>query len=460
MAASSSGAPRSAPGRGSELEALPHSGRAVLMTTSLTKLALISLAATSVEWYDFFLYGTAAALVFPTVFFAGTLSPSVALIASFSTFAVGFVARPVGAVVFGHFGDWQGRKSALVAALCLMGGATTLIGCLPAYTSAGALAPVLLVLLRFLQGLAIGGQWGGAMLLITENAPPARRGFYGSFAQVGVPVGLILANLAFLLTSAAMNSSTFVNWGWRIPFLLSVVVVGFALFVQRHVEDSEVFRRQKAEGTSTSPILEALRQYPSQIALAAGAFIAVNATFYVLVTFVIAYGSGANGLQIPRVTMLTAVLISAVLMSVALIAAGAWSDRVGRRIVYRLGCVLVGAWAFVLFPLVDTRSLLWIAVAISVGNAACALMYGPQAALSAELFATRVRYSAASLGYQIGAIFGGGFSPIIAASLMGRYHASVAISIYIAAICAVSFISVTLLRETRHVDLNQASAEA
>jgi len=429
------------------------------MTTPLPRLVLISLAATTVEWYDFFLYGTAAALVFPGVFFAGTLSPSVALIASFSTFAVGFVARPLGAVVFGHFGDWHGRKSALVAALCLMGGASTLIGCLPSYASAGAVAPVLLVVLRFLQGLAIGGQWGGAMLLITESAPPARRGFYGSFAQVGVPAGLILANLAFLLANGAMNSSAFFNWGWRIPFLLSVLVVGLALFMQRNVEDPEIFRRQKAEGTSRSPILDAVRQYRARIALAAGAFCAVNATFYVLVTFVVAYGSGANGLQIPRATMLTAVLISAGLMTVALIAAGDLSDRLGRRGVYRLGSVMVGAWAFVLFPLIETRSLLWIALAISVGNAACALMYGPQAALSAELFATKVRYSAASLGYQIGAIFGGGFAPIIAASLMAKYHTSVAISIYIVALCAISFISVTLLTETRHVDLNRTIVE-
>ncbi len=430
--------------------------RAVIAATPLPKLVLIGLSATSIEWYDFFLYGTAAALVFPTVFFAGTLSPAVALIASFGTFAAGFVARPVGAVVFGHFGDWKGRKSALVTALYLMGCATTLIGCLPSYASAGALAPVLLVALRFLQGLAIGGQWGGAMLLITENCPSARRGFYGSFAQMGVPVGLILANLAFLLTSRAMDSAAFANWGWRIPFLLSVVLVGLAVFVHRHAEDSEVFRRQKAEGASEFPIFEALRQYPSQIALAAGAVIAVNATFYVLVTFVVAYGSSAGGLQISRATMLMAVLISACFMSVALVAAGAWSDRFGRRGVYRLGCVIVGAWAFALFPLIQTRSLLWITIALSVGNAGCALMYGPQAALFAELFATKVRYSCASLGVQLGAIFGGGFAPLIAASLMARYHDSIAISIYVVAICAVSFISVTLLGETRHLDLNRA----
>jgi len=377
---------------------------------SLGRVVLTAVLATSIEWYDFFLYGTAAALVFPTVFFSGSLPPSVAQLASFGTFAVGFIARPVGAVVFGHIGDWKGRKSALVMALMMMAGATTLIGCLPSYAIAGPLAPALLIVLRFLQGLAIGGQWGGAMLLITENAPPGRRGFYGSFAQAGVPIGLVLANLAFLFINHALDPHAFLSWGWRLPFLFSVVLIGLALFVHVRLEDSATYRRQATTGRSASPILDALKRYPSRIALAAGAFVATNTTFYILVTFVIAYGSGAGGLQIPRAVMLAGVLIAAGVMLVGLLASGAWSDRYGRRGIYRFGCIATGAWVFAMFPLIETRSPLLIALALAVGNGTTSMMYGPQAALFAELFATNVRYSAASLGYQLGAIVGGGLA--------------------------------------------------
>jgi MFS family permease len=422
---------------------------------SLTKLVLTALAASSIEWYDFFLYGTAAALVFPTFFFAGSLPPTVALMASFATFAVGFGARPVGAVIFGHIGDWAGRKVALVTALLLMGAATTLIGCLPSYATAGARAPVLLVVLRFMQGLAIGGQWGGAMLLVTENAPADKRGFYGSFAQAGVPIGVVLANLAFLLASGSMTPAAFLSWGWRVPFLASIALVGLAVFVQINLDDTKAFLDQKASTASKSPVIEALRRYPKEIALAAGAFVATNTTFYILITFVMAYGSSPAGLNIPRTTMLGAVLIASGVMAPALLISGAWSDHFGRRGVYRIGCVLVGAWAFALFPLIETRSFLWITFAIMVGHAGNAMMYGPQAAMFTELFTTRVRYSAASLGYQIGAIFGGALAPIIATRLIATFHSSFWISIYIAAVCTVSFVCVTLLRETRHVDLHE-----
>jgi MFS family permease len=422
---------------------------------SLLRVALVSLAGTSIEWYDFFLYGTAAALVFPKLFFPESLPPLVALIASFSTFAVGFIARPIGAVIFGHFGDRAGRKAALVVAMLAMGVATTLIGCLPGYGAVGLLAPVLLIVLRFVQGLAIGGQWGGAMLLVTETAPAGKRGFYGAFAQAGVPVGVVLANLAFLISTEATSAEGFAAWGWRVPFLLSIVLVGLGLFVKFRVEDSAAFREMRPVATRRSPIIEAFRQHPRQIALAAGAFVSGNLVFYILITFVLAYENAA-GLQLSRAAMLTAVLISMCVMFPALFFFGALSDRFGRRRIFVAGALLTGLWAFVMFALIDTGSFAWTTVALCVGHLFGAMMYGPQAALFAELFDTNVRYSGASLGYQIGSIFGGALAPIIATSLLAKFQDSIGISVYIAAACAVSLISVALLKETRGVALRGA----
>ena len=418
---------------------------------SIRRVALTSLAGTSIEWYDFFLYGTAAALVFPVLFFPPDTPPLVGLLASFATFAVGFLARPFGGVLFAHFGDRIGRKRALVAALLLMGVATALIGCLPSYASIGAAAPLLLMVLRFAQGLAIGGQWAGAVLLITESAPENKRGFYGSFAQVGVPAGIVFANLAFLIASTTLSPESFMSWGWRVLFLVSVVLVGLGIYVQLTIEDTAAFRelaRLKSEqeakdiaaaarkfGVSPeavraqreaerqpSPVLEALRMYPRQIALAAGAFMAVQATFYILVAFVVAYGSNPAGLALPRTTMLAAVLIGAIVMIPALLGAAAYSDRHGRRGVYMAGALLLGIWAFVMFPLIETGSFLWITVAISVGQVFIAMMYGPQAALLSELFDTKVRYSGASLGYQIGAVLGGALAPLIATAILRQHR--------------------------------------
>jgi metabolite-proton symporter len=421
---------------------------------SVAKRAFTGLASTSVEWYDFFLYGTAAALVFPKVFFPQTLPPFLALIASFSTFTVGFIARPIGAVIFGHFGDRAGRKAALVAALLMMGGGTTLIGCLPPYSTVGAVAPLLLVVFRFVQGLAIGGQWGGAMLLLTESAPPGKRGFHGSFAQAGVPVGVVLANLALLVAGATTDADDFMSWGWRIPFLLSVILVALGLFVKFRVGDSEAFESaRRSAPAQRSAIIEAFRLHPRNILLAAGAFIASNLVFYIMITFVLAYGSSTPGLGLPRATMLNAVMVSMVAMFVGLLVFGALSDRYGRRRIYMAGALLTGIWVFALFPLMETRSFFWICCALCVGHVFGAMMYGPQAALFTELFETKVRYSGASLGYQIGSIFGGALAPIIATSLLARFESTVGISIYIAAACVLSLVSVALLRETRGTTL-------
>ena len=424
---------------------------------SMAKLAITGLAGTSVEWYDFFLYGTAAALVFPTVFFPENLPPAVALIASFSTFAVGFVARPIGALVFGHLGDRAGRKTALAAALMLMGIATTLIGLLPPYRAVGILAPVLLIVLRFAQGLAIGGQWGGAVLLITESAPVSRRGFYGSFAQAGVQVGVLLANGAFLLVSASGSNDAFLSWVWRIPFVASIAIIGLSLIVQFRIEETAAFRALP-EPEGSSPILEAVRLHPRNILLAAGAFVGTNTVFYILITFVVAYGSSAAGLHLPRAMMLSAVLISSVVTIPALIFFGALSDRYGRRHIFMAGAALEAIWVFALFPMIETRSFVFITIAVVIGQLFNAMMYGPQAALFTELFKTRVRFSGASLGYQLGSVFGGALAPIIATTLLARYHSSVGISAYVAVACAISLISVSLLKETYRVELHEPAA--
>ena len=277
---------------------------------NMRRVALTSLAGTSIEWYDFFLYGTAAAVIFPKAFFPQDLPPMVLLIISFSTFAVGFIARPLGGLIFGHFGDRVGRKRTLVVALMMMGAATTLIGLLPTYAAIGVAAPLILVLLRFVQGLAIGGQWGGAMLLVTESAPADQRGWYGAYAQAGAPVGVILANLAFIGVSSSMSEEAFMDWGWRLPFIASIVLIGISMYVQLRLEDTEAFKalQESQDGEASdqpiasSPVVEAIRKYPRRIMLAAGAFLSVQVTFYILIAFIIAYGVTAPELALSRDT--------------------------------------------------------------------------------------------------------------------------------------------------------------
>lgn len=416
---------------------------------------MTSLAGTSIEWYDFFLYGTAAALIFPRAFFPADMPETISLIAAFGTFAVGFVARPVGGVIFGHFGDLVGRKKALVTALMMMGVATTLIGFLPTYETIGIAAPLLLTVLRFTQGLAIGGQWGGAMLLVTENAPSNQRGFYGAFAQAGAPCGLLLANFAFLIVSTTLSDEAFLDWGWRIPFILSVVLIALSAYVQIHLEDTAAFKDLEEHAhhddpdlvVERSPILEAIRLHPREIVLGAGAFLAVQVSFYIFVAWIVAYGSNPAGLGLSRDIFLTAVLISTVIQLPVLFLASSYSDRKGRRGVYMAGAILLGIWAFVVFPLIDTGDFLLITVAITGGQCFIALMYGPQAAFLAELFSTRVRYSGASLGYQIGAILGGALAPTIATFLWSEFG-TFYVAVYIAVACVLTLISVILLTET------------
>ncbi|MGB1745964.1 MAG: MFS transporter [Pseudohongiellaceae bacterium] len=436
--------------------------------SSMRKVALTALAGTSIEWYDFFLYATAAALVFPSAFFPDS-SPTIGLILSFGTFAFGFIARPLGGVLFGHFGDRIGRKKTLVIALVMMGIASTLIGLLPTYATIGIAAPILLSLLRFAQGLAIGGQWGGAMLLVTESAPADQRGYYGAYAQAGAPVGVILANLAFILISATVSEEFFMTWGWRIPFLVSVVLIGISMYIQLNMEDTEAFKelealrqqRLAAEGPQVtvakrSPVIEALVKYPKRIALAAGAFLSIQVTFYILIGFILAYGSDPNGAAMSRDDMLIAVLLASALQVPAQFWASAYSDRHGRRGIFMLGAVLTGVWGFALFPLVDTGNFWLIVLGITGGLVFLGMMYGPQAAFFTELFSTEVRYSGASLGYQIGAILGGAFAPTIATILWTEYDI-VWVSAYIALASVLALISVMMLTETYQTNLNEAS---
>ena len=426
------------------------------------KLAFMGLAGASIEWYDFFLYAAAAALVFPHVFFPASLPPYVALVASFSTYAVGFVARPLGAMLFGHTGDRLGRKRALAAALIVMGGASTLIGLLPPYSAIGVFAPLTLVLLRFVQGLAVGGQWGGAILLATENAPQSKRGLYGSIVQTSVPVGVILANVALLAANGATSAAGFMQYGWRIPFLFSLGLIGLGFYIHFRVDDTAAYRRLReaaaaqdsdAAGRRRSPIFEALRSHPKLILIAAGAYMSTNLTFYILLTYLVAYAT-SPGIHVPRGTMLTAELIATAAAAPVTFLAGRLSDRHGRRRVFMCGVGLMGLWSFALFPLIDTGYLPWITAAIFVGACLNSLAYGPLAAMFTEYFGTRVRYSGASLTYQISAILGGGLAPIVATLIYAAHHSTLGVSIYMAAICALSLACATQLKETRAIDLN------
>ena len=422
---------------------------------NMRKVAMTSLAGTSIEWYDFFLYGTAAAIIFPIAFFPQDLPPMVLLIISFSTFAVGFIARPLGGIVFGHFGDRVGRKRTLVVALMMMGVATTLIGLLPTYDSIGLAAPLCLVTLRFIQGLAVGGQWGGAMLLVTESAPADKRGWYGAYAQAGAPMGVILANLAFISVSASMSDEAFLAWGWRLPFIASILLIAISLYIQLRMEDTEAFKALQAEQAASpqqavaerSPVFEAMRRYPRRILLAAGAFLSVQVTFYILIAFVIAYGLNSPTVDLTRDELLVSVLVAAAIMMPAQFYFSGLSDRVGRKQIYRWGAILTGIWGFAIFPLVDTGMPIMITLAVTMGMVLLGMQYGPQAAYFTELFATEVRYSGASLGYQIGAILGGALAPTIAV-LLWQELGIIYVSVYILVAALLTLWCLSQLEET------------
>ena len=411
---------------------------------SIQLVALASLIGTTIEWYDFFLYGTAAALVLNKLFFP-TFNPLNGTLAALGTYAVGFVARPIGGIVIGHYGDRVGRKSMLVLTLVLMGLATFCIGLLPTYATIGPLAPVLLVLLRSAQGFGVGGEWGGAVLMAVEHAPPGRRGFYGSWPHMGVPIGLLLANGAFA-ASSKMSEGRFLAWGWRVPFLLSLVLVAIGLFIRLRLVESPAFQRMQADKREAAlPFAETWRTHSRSVFLAIGASIGEKAAFYVYTVFLLTYGTKTLGLS--RGVLLGGVLIAAACMIVAVPVAGAISDRVGRRPVYVFGAAVTIVFAYPLYQLIDTRStsLVWLALTIALVFAHTP-MYAPQTSFMSELFPTRLRYTGVSLGYQIAGAIGGGLSPFIATALMP--HGRLALASQLAAGGALTIIVMSLVTET------------
>lgn len=423
------------------------------------KLASVSAVAASIEYFDFFLYGLASALIFPALFFPDS-SPLMGLLMSFGVFGVGFVARPLGGAIFGHFGDKYGRKKALVVALTGMGIATTLVGALPTYATLGIAAPIILVLLRLIQGVAMGGQMGGVVLLATESAPAEHRGFFGSLSSLGAPGGTLLANLAFLAVTVSLPEEQLMAWGWRLPFFASILLVIMAIYIHAKLEDTVAFQRlqqQKldaAAGTaaapsiSKAPLIEVLTKYPKQVLLAIGAYLGQNVAYYVMVTFVLSYGSNPEFLGLDRNVLLTAVLVGAA-VQLAGIPFGGWlSDQIGRARTVALGTIMLGVFSFALWPMLHTGNTGVIMIALILGlGVAHAIVYGSQPAYFVEVFDTQVRYSGVSLGIQVAAVLGGGFAPLIATALVGNFG-WMSVAIYMATTCLISVISIILLGET------------
>ncbi|WP_053554099.1 MFS transporter [Sphingopyxis sp. 113P3] len=420
----------------------------------LKKVVGASMAGTVVEWYEFFLYGTAATLVFGQLFFPETGNELDGIIAAFATYAVGFIARPLGGVVFGHVGDRIGRKSLLQFSLVLIGASTFLMGCLPSFESIGYWAPGLLVLLRFIQGFALGGEWGGAVLLVTEHSPNRSRAFWGSFPQAGVPLGNLLATVVLLVLSATLSEAAFLSWGWRVGFWLSVVIVGIGYYIRTQVSDSPIFEAAKAKAERAAEasygLVEVFKRYPRGVFTAMALRFGENIVYYMIVTFSITY---LHHRAIDTTRILALLFAAHVLHVIVIPLVGALADRIGRRPVYMAGAALTMAWPFAAFPMFDTGGTAMILAAIMLGLAIHAFMYAPQPAIMAEMFPTRMRYSGVSLGYQVTAIVAGSWAPLIGTALLRKYDSSTPIAIYILFAGAVSLIAALLMRETRGASL-------
>jgi MFS transporter, MHS family, shikimate and dehydroshikimate transport protein len=418
---------------------------------SVRLVAFASLIGTTIEWYDFFLYGTAAALVFNRLFFPNS-DPLMGTLYAFGTYAVGFFARPVGGIVIGHYGDRVGRKSMLVLTLVIMGVATALIGVLPTYQQVGPWAAVLLIVLRIAQGFGVGGEWGGAVLMAVEHAPPGRRGFYGSWPQVGVPAGLVLSTAVFA-AFRRLPEDAFLAWGWRVPFLVSALLVIVGLLIRMRILETPAFAKVKAaSGEARQPILEVLSRYPRQVLMAMGARFAENGAFYIYSVFALVYAT--QQVKMSDQTILYAMLFGAACELVAIPLYGALSDRIGRRPVYLFGAIGVAVLAFPLFWLLDTGSGSMAALAMFlVFMFAHAPMYGPQGAFLSELFGTRVRYSGASLGAQLSSVLAGGLSPFIATWLL-RSYGRTSLALYLIFMAAVTIVAVMMASETHKEEID------
>jgi MHS family shikimate/dehydroshikimate transporter-like MFS transporter len=414
----------------------------------MKSVVLASSIGTIIEWYDFLIYGLAAALVFNKQFFP-TVDPVVGTLAAFGASAVGFFARPLGGALFGHFGDRIGRKSVLMLTMLTMGLGTFLIGCLPNYDSIGVLAPILLVALRLVQGIGLGGEWGGASLLVLEHAPAHRRGLYGSLVQIGFPLGLALSSLAFAAASK-MPDADFQSWGWRVPFLLSLVLVIVGVFVRAKVAESPVFERMKAENRVVkSPLLDVILRHPRAFLTAIGLKLSEVSWVYMLTAFVVAYATTKLGL--PKKLLLDAVLYGALLELITIPCFGWLSDQIGRRPMYIIGSVITIIIAFPVLMLIETKDptivILTIAIAMSLGHG---MMFAPESTYFPELFGANIRFSGASFGFQVSAAIGGGLSPIVATMLTNKMGGSAGVSVLLIILAVITLIAALYARETKN----------
>src|SRR5271155_1921430 len=422
-------------------------------SAQLKKAVIAATVGTTIEWYDFFIYGTAAGLIFPHLFFPNQ-DPLTGTLAAFSTYFIGFVGRPIGAAIFGHYGDRIGRKATLISTLLVMGIATFLIAFVPSYDQIGIWGAIILNVLRMLQGIGVGGEWGGSVLIAMEwSRGHGSRGLVASWPQFGVPSGLFLANLA-ILGFSTWTGADFGTWGWRVPFLLSIVLIGVGLWIRLGILETPVFQQLiDDKKTEKAPILEVIKRQPRQIILSALLRMAEQAPFYIFTAFVFAYGTGT--LHMSRDLVLTAVLVASCVSFVTIPLSGHISDRIGRRNMYLIGVATVGLFGFLYFGMVDTAIPWVVFIAIVLSLIPHDMQYGPQAALIAEAFTPRLRYSGASLGYQLASVIAGGPAPLIATALFAAYGSGYAISIYIAACAVVSLIATALMPDYTGKDISR-----
>jgi MHS family shikimate/dehydroshikimate transporter-like MFS transporter len=413
---------------------------------SLRRIVVASVAGNALEWYDFFLYSTAAALVFGELFFPKGTDPLVGTLAAFAGFAVGFAARPFGGVLFGHIGDRYGRKGALVWTLSIMGAATFLIGLLPTFAQAGLWAPALLLVLRVLQGIAAGGEWGGGVLMISESAPPAKRGYYAAWSQIGVGGGFVLSAAVFFLVQM-LPKDAFMSWGWRVPFLLSILIFGIGVYIRSKLPESAEFARTEAAGKKArTPVLDVIRKHPKQILMAMGLRVAENGGSYIVIAFALVYG---KFIGVPNQVMLAGLIVSMIAELFTLLMWGRLSDRIGRKPVYMIGAVGLVVIAFPFFWLLDSKvpALIWFAFLL--GNAVChGAMLGTQPSLMGELFSTEVRYSGMALGHEVASVFAGGLSPLVATALLAHYRAPWPVAVMLVVMGMITVISLLFTHET------------
>jgi len=408
------------------------------------KAAIASVVGTSIEWYDFFLYGTMAALVFPQLFFPES-SSYIGTLQAFTTLFVGFLARPIGAMIFGNYGDKIGRKATLVITLLLMGVSTTIIGLLPTYESMGVFASVLLVLLRFIQGIGVGGEWGGSVVLAIEWSSKKRRGLMGSMTQIGVPIGLLVSS-AVVSLCIFLTGDNFVTWGWRIPFLISILLVIVALYIRLGIEESPQFTKMKKENrVAKQPVLEVIKRHPKEIILAALSRLSDQVPFYIFTTFIISYG--VDHVNLDKQFLTNAVMLVSIAYLVFVPLSAHLSDKVGRKKMYLIGCMMSILFAIPYFYLFNTGLTALVILAIAISGIGPGIVYGPQAALIAENFPIHLRYSGASIAYQLASIIGGGVAPIISLYLLHQYGSAIPIGIYIMACCAISLLAVAKLKD-------------